>query len=124
MYVINNVNELSVAVKENIIKADVFFDADKNSPAEEHERLEKVWQTLNDLMDAFQASINIEQMYIVTGHIEGDSPITRAIIAESFTEAEKKYIDVEAYQDKEVYIDSTQLLSSILPKAPVHPLSE
>ena len=124
MYVVNNVKELSLAVKENIIKADVFFDTDSNSPAKEHERLEKVWQTLNDLMDAFQASINIEQMYIVTGHLEGDTPITRAIKADSLIEAEKKYIDVEAYQDKEIYIDSTQLLSSILPKAPVHPLSE
>lgn len=119
MVLLLNAAELKTALINNVINANVFACMNANSSVADAERLNTAHETLESIADSLDLTVNLSQFFVVTGHYEGDSPITEIIHSADSEQVDclfKKRLNDKFGSDLEIHIDSISTLSTMLSK--------
>lgn len=119
MVLLLNAAELKTALIHNVINANVFACMGVNSSVADAERLNTAHETLESIADSLDLTVNLSQFFVVTGHYEGDSPITEIIHSADSEQVDclfKKRLNDKFGSDLEIHIDSISTLSTMLSK--------
>ena len=119
MVLLLNAPDLKKALVENVINANVFLSMDVSCSVADAERLNRAHETLESIAESLDLSVNLSQFYIVTGHYEGDSPITEIVHSSDSDQVDwlfKKRLNATYGSDLEIHIDSVSTLSTMLAK--------